>query len=63
MATPDYILISPLVIVSFLSSYMEYGFVNLQRIVEESIISFVTNATVDIDVAMRVRSDYMYIHI
>ena len=34
---------------------MQYGFVNLQRIVEESIIAFVTSETVELDLAMRVR--------
>ena len=41
------------------SSYMEYGFVNLQRIVEESIIAHVTRdqETVDVDLAMRVSKE------
>ena len=41
------------------SSYMKYGFVNLQRIVEESIIAHVTRdqETVDVDLAMRVSKE------
>jgi hypothetical protein len=37
------------------SSYMTYGFINLQRIVEQSIIAFITQGetTVDVDVSMR----------
>ena len=38
---------------------MKYGFVNLQRIVEESIIAHVTRdqETVDVDLAMRVSKE------
>ena len=40
----------------FCSSYMVNGFVNLQRIVEESIIAHITRdqETVDFDLAMKV---------
>ena len=39
------------------SPYMENGFINLQRIVEQSIIAFITQGetTVDVDISMRVR--------
>ena len=37
---------------------MDYGFINLQRIVEQSIITFITgnSSIVDIDLSMRVSS-------
>ena len=44
-------------IYTLFSPYMENGFINLQRIVEQSIIAFITQGepTVDVDISMRVR--------